>query len=217
MATIIEPRSAAVEPLADLVYELGDIPRERIRLRPPPGTATEKDVVEAEARDKRLCELVDGVLVEKPMGFLESRLALVLGYYLEAFRDTHDLGITAGESGMMRLHPGLVRIPDISFVRWERLPDRKTPREPIAGLAPDWAVEILSRSNTRREMDRKVREYFSAGTRLVWLVDPRARTVQVFTAVDHCLTIDEDGTLDGGDVLPGFTLRLREWFARAEG
>ena len=59
------------------------------------------------------------------MGFFESRLAMMLGHFIEQFLEQHNLGITAGEADMMRMAPGLVRIPDVSFVSWERLPDRQ--------------------------------------------------------------------------------------------
>ena len=84
---------------------------------------------------------------------------------------------------MMRLAPGLVRIPDVSFVSWDRFPDRRVTREPVPAIAPDLAVEVLSESNTKAEMDRKLREYFAAGARLVWYLDPEDRTVRVYTAV----------------------------------
>src|SRR3954467_9522345 len=89
--------------MADLLEQLGDVPLHRVLAVPAPGTATEQDVIDIEAREKRLCELVDGVLVEKPMGFYESRVAIVLSHLLENFLDQHDLGIVVGEAGMMRL------------------------------------------------------------------------------------------------------------------
>ena len=79
-------------------------------------------------------------------------------------------------------------------------------------LAPDLAVEVLSKSNTKPEMKRKLGEYFEAGVRLVWMVDPRKRTVRVHTAADQSFLIKEGESLDGGDVLPGFVLPLRELF-----
>lgn len=213
MPAIIEPGAAASETLADLLHELGDIPLERIRRRPAPGTATEKDVIAADARDL-LCELVDGVLVEKPMGLLESRLANSLIHFIEAFLEQCDLGVTAGEAGTLRLAKGLVRIPDVAFIRWGQLPRRELPSKPIPSLYPDLAVEILRKSNTRREMLRKTSEYLSAGARLVWLVDPSLQTAEVYTSVTHCVTLNEDGILDGAGVLPGFRLRLGDWLDR---
>ena len=198
--------------VADLLEALGDIPPERVLIRPAPGTATEDDVIAIHAQKKRLCELVDGTLVEKPMGYDESRLALEIGYILVGFLRQHDLGTVAGEAGMMRLLTGLVRIPDVSFVRWEHLPEEYGPIPP---LAPDLAIEVLSESNTPKEMERKLREYFEAGTQLVWYFDHRKRTVTVYTAPDQFTVLDESQTLDGGDVLPGLVIPLRELFERA--
>lgn len=201
--------------IADLQKHLGGIPLERIRLYPPPGMATEQDVIDLDAHEDRLCELVDGVLVEKAMGYYESRLAMVLGYFLEDFLTRHDLGIVLGEGGMLKLAPRQVRIPDVSFLSWDRFPNRVLPSEPVPVLTPDLAVEVLSESNTAEEMKRKRREYFDAGTRLIWQVYPNSRTAEVFTAPDHSVTISEDQALEGGIVLPGFHLPLRDLFVRA--
>jgi len=203
--------------MADMLQHLGEIPPQRVRAWPPPGTATEADIFEVERRTGRMCELVDGILVEKTMGYYESRLAMTVGYFLEKYLETHDLGIVLGADGTLRILPGQVRIPDVSFLRWERFPQRKLPEEPIPALAPDLAVEVLSEGNTEREMARKLHDYFHAGTRLVWYVDPKFRTARVYTAPDRCTEIGPQQSLEGGDVLPGFTLRLADLFARAEG
>jgi Uma2 family endonuclease len=205
-----------IETLADLWDRLGNVPLERIRFHPAPGTATEEDVVAAaEAADKRLCELVDGVLVEKAMGFFESRLAAVLIQLMGNHVSAHDLGIVLAPDGTLRLEPGLVRIPDVAFFSWDQFPNRTLPRAPIPDLAPDLAVEILSQSNTPREMERKLHDYFRAGAKLVWYVDPERRTATVYTAPDQSTVVAEDGVLDGGGVLPGFRLSLKDWFAQA--
>jgi Uma2 family endonuclease len=204
------------ETVADLLKRLGDIPPHRVRLVPTPGTATEKDVLEAEARHDRLCELVDGVLVEKTMGYEEAVLATLLAHFLTDHVLRHDLGLVTGADGTIRLMPGLVRIPDVAFVSWERLPRRKVPRKPIPDLAPDLAVEVLSKGNTRKEMSRKLREYFEAGVRLVWFVDPRTRSTRVYTDPRRSVLIGEEQALDGGAVLPGFTLPLRQLFAQLD-
>ena len=199
--------------IADLLADLGDIPPHRVLLRPSPGTATEQDVIAIRARSRRLCELVDGVLVEKAVGYAESALAALLVGYLGSFLRQNDLGFIAGPNGAFRLMPGLMRIPDVSFVSWDRLPSRHYPKEPIPTLAPDLAVEVLSESNTPKEMARKLRNYFAVGIRLVWYVDPETRTAEVFTAVDRSTTLGEGQALDGGEVLPGFALPLAELFA----
>ena len=204
-ATIAPP---AIKTLADLRKRLGGISLDRIWFHPAPGTATEKDVLEVEARENRLCELVDGTLVEKAMGFYEARLAMRLGRMIDTFVDENDLGVCVGADGMMRIATGLVRIPDVSFIGWDRLPGRQTPKEPIPDLAPDLAVEVLSEGNTKAEMVRKVREYFDAGVRLVWLIDPKKRTARVFSAPEKSILVRADQSLDGGEVLPGFVLSL---------
>ncbi len=203
------------ETIAELLEQLGDIDPRRIRTQPPPGKATERDLVHLHQRTSRLFELVDGVLVEKVMSYPESNLACDLIWLLRTFLEQCDLGILAGESGAMRLMPGLVRVPDVSFVSWDRLPARGVyPSDPVAGLAPDLAVEVLSEGNTKKEMQRKLKEYFLAGVRLVWFVDPKKRTVEVFTAPDRSVVLAEEQTLDGGDVLPGLKLPLKQVFAR---
>lgn len=201
--------------VADLLKRLGDIPPERVWFRPAPGTATEQDVIDIEARENRLCELVDGVLVEKTVDYYESRLAVVLAYFLEAFALEHDLGIVLGADGTLRLMPGLVRIPDVSFISWDKFSNRELPAEPIPDLVPDLAVEVLSAGNTAEEMRRKLREYFKVGVRLVWLIDPATGTALSYTSPRQKTTISADEALDGGKVLPGFRLPLQQLFARA--
>lgn len=147
------------------------------------------------------------------MGYSESYLACLLSYFLNGFVVPRKLGIVAGSDGLMRLFPGLIRIPDISFVSWARLAGGRLPRDPIAAFAPDLAVEVLSPSNTRQEMERKLRDYFAAGVQLVWYVDPPSRTLTVYTAPDQSRLLHETDTLDGGSVLPGFTLPLQQLFA----
>ncbi len=167
-------------------------------------------MIEAEASGNHLCELVDGTLVEKTVGFEESQIAIELAYLVKAYLRQNDLGICVGIDGMMRIAPGLVRIPDVAFMSWDRLPGRKRPRKPVPDLAPDLAVEVLSPNNTKAEMDRKVREYFEAGVTLVWLIDPQKRTARIFSTAENSVLIRDDQSLDGGDVLPGFVVRLSD-------
>jgi Uma2 family endonuclease len=110
-----------------------------------------------------------------------------------------------------------MRIPDVSFISWDRFPGRKLPKDRVFRVAPDLAVEFISQGNTKGEMNLKLDEYFAAGVRLVWYIDPRTRTAQVYTARDRAETIGESGLLDGRDVLPGFQLRLGELFERVPG
>src|SRR2546426_3992984 len=138
----------------ELIDSLGGIPPSRIRLVPAPGTAVEQDVIDLEERENRLCELIDGVLVEKTVGYRESLIASFLIKVLRNFVDERNLGLLAGPDGMMKFAKGQVRIPDVSFISWDRLPGRKPPSEPVPEILPDLIVEVLSKSNTAGEMAR---------------------------------------------------------------
>ena len=197
--------------VGDLLKRLGDIPAWRVRLHPAPGTATEEDVIAVLEGNERLCELVEGTLVEKPMGYEESELAATIIILMGPYVRLRRLGIVTGADGAVKLFGGLVRIPDVAFASWARFPGRKRPRVAVPELAPDLVVEVLSKGNTRAEMRCKLGEYFGAGVRLVWLVDPRKRTVRVHTSVAHSVVLKEGQSLDGGDVLPGFALRWKSF------
>ena len=215
MSVIAESVSTSVASFADVVKRLGDIPLDRILSRPYPGSATEEDVIECKAKTGRLCELVDGVLVEKAVGYYEDRLGSVLIYFLEFFFGDQWLsGFVLGAAGMMRTEEVQVRMPDVAFYSWQQFPGRKLPPGQILDRRPELAVEILSPKNTRAEMDRKRREYFSGGTKIVWQVYPKTKTVHVYTSITKYTELGEDDTLDGGTVLPGFTLSIRRWFER---
>ena len=203
----------ALKTAADLAQHFGPMPMERLRMYPSPRQATEKDVLAIYRREKRLCELVDGILVEKTMGIRESFLAIEIARLLGNFAKQTNLGMVLGADGMARLAPGLVRIPDVSFVLWDQLPDRTVPNQPMLRLAPTLAVEVLSPNNTCKEMARKLRDYFKAGVRLVWYVDPDVRCATVYTALDCFVVLSERQSLDGGDILPGFSLPLGDLFA----
>jgi Uma2 family endonuclease len=202
--------------VADLLARFGPIPHRRVRQDPPPGAATEQDVLDIYEREKRLYELVDGVLVEKTMGIQQSFLAALLVRLLGDFAAARKLGFVLGADGMARLAPGLIRIPDVSFISWAQVPGRKVPRLPMLNFAPVLAVEALSPGNTQEEMDRQLQDYFATGVQVVWYIDDARRTVQVFTAVDQSTVLREPDTLTGDPVLPGFALPLGELFADLE-
>ncbi len=203
--------------LQQLRRHFGMIPAERILLDPPPGTATEKDLIKVNGRKDHLCELVDGVLVEKAMGTKEGLLGSWLLYTLWDHVVGRGLGIVLGGDAMLKLFPGLIRAPDVSFISVSRLPGGELPDEAIASISPDLAVEVISKSNTRKEIDRKLREYFASGTRLAWVVQPKTRTVEVYTSATDKKVLSGRQSLDGGDVLPGFRLSLARLFAPGAG
>jgi len=198
---------------AALLQQLGGVPLERIRLEAPPGTATEKDVLALRAGpERRLCELVDGVLVEKAMSVHGSLLATEIIQLLGPFVRANTLGIVLGADGMIRTFPDQVRIPDVCFISWDRYPSEEVPDEGISSFVPNLAVEVLSPGNTKAEIDRKLRDYFLAGVELAWVINPKTQTAKAYTSPEDVLPIGKTGSLDGGAVLPGFRLSLKQLF-----
>ncbi|MGC1272984.1 MAG: Uma2 family endonuclease [Planctomycetaceae bacterium] len=214
MATMdVEARELTAVDLAD---RFGPIPLRRIVLDPPPGEATEEDLVDLHERTRRVYELVDGILLEKPVGLYESWLAGRILGKINQYLEEHRLGFAAGEAGMLKLVEGLVRAPDVSYIAWSKTPDRRVPKQPVPQLVPDLAVEVLGRANTKQEIDRKLDDYFEAGVQLVWIIDPKTRTARVYASREQPTTLTTTDSLDGGGVLPGLTLKLAELFADAE-
>jgi Uma2 family endonuclease len=202
------------ESVADLIDRLGGIPAERIRLQPPPGTATEQDLLRLlDAEDKRICELIDGVLVEKAMGTRDGLFASYLSRMIWNHAEEFGLGVVLGGDSPFRFRLGLVRLPDVSFVSWARIPGDEFPDDAIAELVPDLAVEVLSKSNTLAEIELKLDNYFEAGVRLAWVIDPKKERAKVYTSRSRMQEISTDSPLVGGKVLPGFRLPLRDVFA----
>lgn len=202
---------------ADMLHQLGDIDAERVRMTPRPGTATLEDLIAAnESTDGRTCEWVDGTLVEKAMGFRESRLAAIIIGQLDRYLEQNDIGTITAPDGVMKILPNIGRAPDVGFIRWDSLPEGNPDSQPVPAVVPDLVIEVLSKSNRPREMARKREEYFRAGVKLVWEIDPDTRSAKVYTTPTAAELIPPDGSLDGRDLLPGFTLSLKAVFDRAE-
>ena len=209
-------RLEEIQTLEDLLEALGGVAPTRVRFHPMPGTATGSDLIEINGRERGIFELVDGILVEKAMGKMESLLAGAIIAILRGFVLPRNLGIITAPDGMMRLAPALFRAPDIAFITWGRIPGGRLSEDSLAQVVPDLAIEVLSPSNTKAEMARKRREYFEAGVRLVWEVDPRSRTVAVYDEPERSTVLDVTETLEGGEVLPGFALLLTDLFGELD-
>ena len=208
--------AAVTSSLAERLADLGSIPISRVRSDPAPGMATTDDLLRVQGSDGHLYELVDRTLVEKANGWLQSLLASVLIQWLRNFLVQNNLGVVTGADGMSRLFGDTVRCPDVAFISWSRLPDGRIPMDPIPNIMPDFVIEVLSDGNTRSEMARKRREYFAAGVRLIWMVDPLDRTVAVYRDPERVTVVDDSESLDGADVLPGFTFDLARLFAHLD-
>jgi Uma2 family endonuclease len=163
-------------------------------------------------------ELVRGVLVPvmTPAGGEHGALAALLARRIGVFVEDHDLGRVYVEVGYkLSANPDTVRGPDLSFVSVEREAVARFRRGFIHG-APDLAIEIVSQDRSLAELTVKAGEYVAAGTLLVWVVDPRTRTVQAHQPGRPVATLSRDDLLDGGSVLPGFSLSLARLFAEIE-
>jgi len=215
-ARTTRPRFAT---FADVQARLGHVPEHRIRAFPAPGTATEQDLLDPAITGDRAHELVDGTLVEKPMGFREGFLAMWIGHQIHLYLAQNNIGLVAGPDSGIRFQLNLVRVPDVSFIRWDSVDDPEeieNPKGAFLEYPPDLAIEIISPSNTADEMQVKLGEYAKAGVKLVWYVDPERKVVDVFPKANakRKKTVGETGVLDGGDVLPGFTLPVAKIFEK---
>jgi len=165
--------------------------------------------------DESRTELVRGRLVrEPPAGMDHGRVASRITFLVTGYVDRNRLGevFTADTGFVLFQDPPTVRAPDVAFVSRDRLP---SPEEFVGfgRLAPDFAVEIVSPSNTAAEILDKVEDYLEAGTRLVWVVEPRRRTVTEYRSRHEIRLLRERDAMDGHDVLPGFSLTVAELFA----
>ncbi len=159
----------------------------------------------------KILELVDGeVRTMSPAGFEHGRIAMLIGSSLSNFVRERDLGqVAAAETGfLLRRNPDTVRAPDVAFVRKARLVQ-------TSGYfpgAPDLAIEVISPSDTYSEVDEKVIDWLRSGVQLVIVIDPKSRTAAVHRALTESIRIGIDGALDGGDVVEGWRLSVRDLF-----
>src|SRR6266545_2853554 len=163
-------------------------------------------------RDGQRRELVKGELrTMPPAGFDHGAVGINLSTPLDQHVRAHQLGVVvAAETGfLLARDPDTVRGADLAFVRRERIPATGRPRSYWPG-APDLAVEVVSPNDTVFEVEEKVDEWLTAGTRLVWVVNPRRRTVTVYRAQTEVAVLAADGFLDGQDVVPGFRCRVAD-------
>ncbi|MEM1013609.1 MAG: Uma2 family endonuclease [Planctomycetota bacterium] len=195
---------------------IGGIPLDRVVWDPWPGTATEEDLLHMVEVDKRLVEMIDGVLLEKPMGREESEVGGALLQLLRNWNDANGRPFRfLGADGTVRLLTvNRVRVPDVGAVLRERMSEGiRVGTSNVPAVSPDLVVEVLSRGNTRGEMVAKLVEYFDNGTRLAWYVQPADRTVAVYTSPgepDRVLTAAD--TLTGGNVMPGLEIPVARLF-----
>ncbi len=162
-------------------------------------------------------EVIDGELKERLMSFRSSAIAAlivrVLGYWVDA---GHPGTVTGSDGGytIFSWSPGDVRMPDVSYISKQRLP--KVPARGWVDVAPEFAVEVVSPTDTVADAEDKAQDYIRAGIALVWVVVPTTQSVHVWRA-DGTRSVAQPGaTLSGEDVLPGFSVPVSDLFAVGE-
>jgi Uma2 family endonuclease len=160
-------------------------------------------------------ELVDSHLKELDVGAESNHISAVVIFFLQLFLREHFLGWVLASDTQYQCFPHapkMVRKPDVSFIRRERIPDSRLPRG-LVRIRPDLAVEVVSPKDEFEEVDVKVEDYLRAGIPLVWIVVPATRQVYVHRPDGSVVKVRENGELTGEDVLPGFRCRVAELFA----
>lgn len=171
-------------------------------------TEFEAFIAQPENRE-RLFELIEGEIVEKVGSFTPSKIAGWIIYFLNAYLIKHPIGYVTVPDGSYRLSPVNAPMPDVAYISKVSLPEE--PEREVDG-PPDLAVEVKSPNDSKREMRLKAEMYLSYGTKMVWLIFPDEQAVEVYVQNEDVILIGIDGTLDGRDVLPGFTLAVSEIF-----
>ena len=167
--------------------------------------------VERIALPGKQVELVRGrLVVREPPGTWHGVIAANLTCLMGDFVRAHGLGIVAAQDTGFKIatDPDTIRAPDLAFVGREGA--QRIPRRGYAELAPDLVVEVLSPGDTPGEVLAKVADWLAAGTRLVWLVDPERSEVRIYRRDGTLSVLRESDSLDGEDVLPGFSCPLRD-------
>jgi len=157
-------------------------------------------------------ELVGGQLEERNMGIESSWIGNRIGSRLDRFCEEHKLGwALSAESGYQCFphDPGLVRRPDVSFVKTGRFPGDVLPKG-WAKIPPDLVVEVLSPNDLVYKLEEKLSDYRKVGVPLIWVINPESRTVMVYRRDGSISRLQDDDELSGEDVVPGFRCPIRE-------
>src|SRR5258708_39904265 len=165
--------------------------------------------------DGKIYELHNGILVEVPGATVGlARLEAWIAHLVIGFIEQNGIGgAVTGADGTVQLNEFNTCIPDVAYISKERL--QQQDKDSYIQGAPDLAVEVVSPSNSGIEMQKRAGEYLSAGARLVWIVNPGTRTIDVYGPHGSRTVVGIDGTLDGADVLPGLSLSAQRIFERA--
>ena len=173
----------------------------------------EQEEVETLVEVVEAYEVVNDQPTERPeMGAYPEELASILHEYLGPYVRRQNLGRSIIET-KFQTTPRNQRRPDLAFISFSQWPKgRRAPNKPAWDLVPDLAVEVISKTDVAWDVLAKVKEYFDAGVKLIWLIYPNLETIHVYTSFTRIEVLSRPDTLGGGDVVPGFQLPLADLF-----
>lgn len=198
------------EHVSDLLAPFADYPLDRIRITTDLGRAGRRDI-DLFCAQKVACEIVDGVVIDHAGSLTVVPVELRLTQALDRDAERDDHGFVLSRHTAVVTARDSIRVPMVAFFR------RRGPAPPggPTDIVPDFVADVVCPTNTPTELFDNRWDYFAAGVSLFWYVHPKQRTVEVYTAVDQLTTLTEADTLDGGAVLPGFTLPVADLFSAA--
>jgi Uma2 family endonuclease len=162
-------------------------------------------------------EVVDGELVMSPKNNPEhGYICMRLGSALHTFVEREKLGAMFDSNTGFWMENENCRAPDLSFVSKERLRGLKRPARSFFKFAPDLAIEVLSPNNTRAEIQDRLRDFFSSGTKLAWIIDPESKSAEICSGLEKRRLVGPNGELNGENVVPGFRYKLADLFKEWE-
>jgi Uma2 family endonuclease len=174
------------------------------------GNATVQDLLNT-PKDGRKYELVDGEILVSPAGMRHSEIASRILGLIWQFLEKNPIGKVYTPDVGIALPNGNVRSPDVTYVSLAKLPGGRSP-ETFGEVIPDLAVEVLSPSDSLRELGRKIGEFLENGVPLVWLVDPKRETVTVYRSFSETEQLGAGDTITAEPVLPGFSVQVSRFF-----
>jgi Uma2 family endonuclease len=188
--------------------------REEVMALAQPAYAKHKKVTEEQflrlPADGHKYELVEGEVREVPTSVRHDQIVIRLARLLGPFAD--EVGILVGSQAGFRMKNGNIRCPDLSLTCYERLPGGEVP-EGFGDFAPDFCIEIISPTEERADMERKLEEYFASGARLVWHLFPEKQTIRAYSSPTDFTEYSPEDEIRVDDLLPGFHSGVADLFA----
>jgi Uma2 family endonuclease len=174
------------------------------------GTATIDDLLRT-PKDGRIYELVDGEIIVSPAGMRHGEVVTKISLAIATYLDKNSIGKAYSPDTGIALPDGNIRCPDVTVVLNEKLPGGESP-DTFGELVPDFVVEVLSPGDSMKEVGRKIGEFLECGVPLVWLADPKHKTVTTYRSLSETKQYTLDDTITAEPILPGFSCPISKFF-----